>query len=115
MSLRVETLRIHAHGSTAMGSGCMVEVTYNAHRKSKTGDVVWVNAEAALDADNACWKADQAQSQCLPQGKFVGFVLYHAVYLILYAEHIEETLFAIRQCCLLALETGEDATLTINF
>lgn len=115
MSLRVETLRIHAHVSTAKSSGCMVEVTYNAHRESTTGDVAWVDTEDALDADNACWKADQAQSRCLPQGKLTGFALYEAIYLILYAEHIEETLFAIRQCCLLALETGEDATLTINF
>lgn len=92
----------------------VVEISYDVQgRGSKIKDSCSYPEGQITDPDNKVWDATQPRIGDSELSN--GALLYSKIYLFLLPEYQAESLFAIRQCCLLALETGEKQTLTITF
>lgn len=92
----------------------VVEISYDVQDDgAKIKDSCSYPVGQITDPDSVEW--DVAQPRIKDSELTIGALLYRRIYLFLLPEYQAESLFAIRQCCLLALETGEKQTLTITF
>lgn len=92
----------------------VVEISYDIQDSgAKINDACSYTVGQITDPDSVEW--DVAQPRIKDSELTMGAMLYSKIYLFLLPEYQAESLFAIRQCCLLALETGEEQTLTITF
>lgn len=108
-------LTITAYPLGARATNCVtVEIRYSTQeRGSGVVDHYSYTVEQINDPNHEKW--DTAQPYNQGSDLSIGAVLYTKTYLFLLPEYLAESLFAIRQCCLLALETDEQQTLTITF